>query len=59
MKALLKLWQVLITISTVLLPILKWSHAIHWSWWWVLSPIWGSIAIVIIYVSLRSEWGKK
>ena len=34
--------------SSVLLLIfitLKLTHVIHWSWWWVLSPIWIGIGI--------------
>ncbi len=27
---------------------LKLTDYIDWSWWWVLSPIWGSILLVII-----------
>ncbi len=38
-------------LSTVLLAIfvtLKLVGTITWSWWWVLSPLWIPIAIVII-----------
>ena len=27
---------------------LKLTHVINWSWWWVLSPIWICILIVIV-----------
>jgi hypothetical protein len=27
--------------------ILKLWHVIGWSWWWVLSPLWGATAIVL------------
>lgn len=27
---------------------LKLCKVIDWSWWWVLSPIWGSVALFII-----------
>lgn len=27
---------------------LKLTNYINWSWWWVLSPLWGPFAIVLI-----------
>jgi len=27
---------------------LKLGHVINWSWWWVLSPLWIGLAIVIV-----------
>lgn len=35
---------------TVLFIGLKLTHVIDWSWWWVLSPIWISILLVIVAV---------
>jgi len=29
---------------------LKLTKVIDWSWWWVLSPYWGGIALAIIIV---------
>ncbi len=26
---------------------LKLTHYISWSWWWVLSPLWGGLALVL------------
>lgn len=44
---------------TILFIALKLTHVIDWSWWWVLSPIWipvavvlGIIAIVAIVISI-------
>lgn len=31
---------------TLIFITLKLTHIIDWSWWWVLSPIWISFAIV-------------
>ncbi len=28
--------------------ILKLTHYINWSWWWVTLPFWGGIAIILI-----------
>ena len=33
---------------TVAFIVLKLTHVINWSWWWVLSPIWIGIAVVLI-----------
>ena len=30
--------------------VLKLTHVIDWSWWWVLSPIWATVAILLIGV---------
>lgn len=28
--------------------VLKLTHVIDWSWWWVLSPSWIQLAIILI-----------
>ena len=33
--------------------VLKLCNVINWSWWWVLSPIWISIALVIILLIIK------
>lgn len=33
---------------TLLFIGLKLTHLIDWSWWWVLSPIWINIILLII-----------
>lgn len=30
--------------------VLKLTHVIDWSWWWVTSPLWIPFAIVIVVV---------
>jgi len=32
--------------------VLKLTHLILWSWWWVTAPIWGLIAFAIVRVPL-------
>lgn len=32
---------------TLVFVILKLTHFINWSWWWVLVPLWGPIALVL------------
>ena len=36
-----------VTLLTVLFIGLKLTNQIDWSWWWVLSPLWISAALVI------------
>ena len=35
---------------TIVFIVLKLIGKIDWSWWWVLSPIWISISLVIIFL---------
>ena len=37
--------------------VLKLCGVIDWSWWWVLSPLWISLAIVILIQGCYSLWG--
>lgn len=46
--------QVDISLSIILFTvflILKLTHVIDWSWWWITSPLWiGAILVVIALV---------
>lgn len=33
---------------TIVFIVLKLTKYIDWSWWWVLSPIWIPVALVIL-----------
>ena len=33
---------------TIVFIVLKLCHVIDWSWWWVLSPLWISVGLIII-----------
>lgn len=33
-------------ILTIVFVILKLTHVIDWSWWWVLAPLWIPLAIL-------------
>lgn len=35
---------------TLVFIVLKLCNVINWSWWWVLSPLWISFSLFIIYV---------
>ncbi len=31
---------------------LKLCHVINWSWWWVLAPLWVSLALVVFFLAI-------
>ena len=37
---------------TIVFVALKLLGVITWSWWWVLSPIWISVALVVLLFAL-------
>jgi len=37
---------------TIVFLVLKLTNVISWSWWWIFSPIWISVAIVILLICL-------
>lgn len=37
---------------TILFIALKLTYVINWSWWWVLSPIWIPIAVVLGIIAI-------
>jgi len=39
-------------VLTILFIALKLTNVIHWSWWWVLSPMWITVLILIFIVSI-------
>lgn len=32
--------------------VLKLTHVIDWSWWWVLSPLWGTIGAALLVLAV-------
>ena len=32
--------------------VMKLAGIINWSWWWVLSPLWISVALTIVLVAI-------
>ena len=36
-----------ISLFTITFVVLKLCDVIHWSWWWVLSPLWISAGFVV------------
>ena len=34
--------------------VLKLTHVIAWSWWWVTAPLWGGLALVIAFFAVAA-----
>jgi len=34
--------------------VLKLTHVIDWSWWWVTAPLWGGAALAIVLLLIFS-----
>ena len=32
--------------------VLKLTHVIDWSWWWITAPLWGGFALFLLLVIL-------
>jgi hypothetical protein len=43
----------------VVFIVLKLTHVIDWSWWWVLSPLWISLLLwILVYFLAHLVWGR-
>ena len=40
------------TLLLITFVVLKLTHVIDWSWWWVLSPLWIGVAIAAIVIAV-------
>lgn len=40
---------------TIAFIVLKLTHVIDWSWWWVLSPVWISFVIFTVIVIIAAQ----
>lgn len=38
----------LCSVLGVAFVVLKLCHQIDWSWWWVLAPFWGPVALTVV-----------
>lgn len=37
-----------VSVLTIVFVVLKLTHNIDWSWWWVLSPLWISFGLCVV-----------
>lgn len=49
-------------VLTIAFIVLKLCHVIEWSWWWVLSPIWIPLSVLVlvwivflIFISIKKK----
>ncbi len=52
----MKIGDAFVVLLTILFVGLKLTGHIDWSWWWVLSPMWGTILLVLIVVGGIYLW---
>lgn len=38
-----------VNLLTIMFVGLKLGDVIDWSWWWVLSPLWISVAVILLW----------
>jgi hypothetical protein len=43
-------WGIFIPGLTLMFIYLKLTGVIMWSWWWVLAPLWGPLAFVLLFL---------
>jgi hypothetical protein len=39
------------TVLFIIFLVLKLTHVISWSWWWVFSPIWIPAALAVLFLA--------
>lgn len=44
----------ILEVLTVVFVVLKLVGTISWSWWWVLSPVWGGL-VYCLFLDLLAE----
>lgn len=44
----------ILDVLQIVFIVLKLCKVINWSWWWVLSPIWITTIIVIVFTVVRA-----
>lgn len=45
------------TILFLIFLVLKLTHYIDWSWWWVFSPLWIPVVVVVVMAGLAALLG--
>lgn len=40
------------TVLAIVFTVLKLCGVINWSWWWVLLPVWGPAALVVLLLTI-------
>lgn len=48
--------SIFMSLLAILFIGLKLTGFIDWSWWWVLAPIWGPIALALVVLAVALPW---
>lgn len=48
-----KIIRIILTLILLIFIILKLTHIVSWSWWWVISPIWLPFIIIFVPATLK------
>lgn len=43
-----------LTVLGLIFVVLKLTDLIDWSWWWVLAPFWGPVALTVTVILIVS-----
>ena len=38
-----------LTLLFITFLVLKLTHVVHWSWWLVTAPLWGPVALALVF----------
>lgn len=44
--------RIINTIVFTVLLFLKIAQIVDWSWWWIMLPVWGPLAVAVIAIML-------
>jgi len=45
------------TVLTIVFAVLKLTEVIDWSWWWIFSPLWIPLALILLIVIIAIAKG--
>lgn len=40
------------TLLFLVFLVLKLTHVIDWSWWWITAPLWGGVALIFVFSAI-------
>jgi hypothetical protein len=44
------IWDIVWPVTVMAFIVLKLAGVITWSWWWVLSPLWGGLVLNVLAI---------
>lgn len=40
----------MVSVLFIVFLVLKLTHVIDWSWWWVTAPLWGTVLLIVLTI---------